>query len=75
MVFSAKSKAGTSDEKWIRLRAGHEAEFLAAPESSSLTDYASYSNIAKLKPSPADQGPSLLSRSQSWFPCCRWFWP
>lgn len=57
MVLSAKSKAGTSDEKWIRLRAGHEAEFLAAPESRSLTDYASsYSNIAKMKLFPADQG-------------------
>lgn len=57
MVFSAKSKAGNSEEKWIRLRAGHEPEFLAAPKSSSLTDYASsYSNIAKLKPFPADQG-------------------
>lgn len=44
-------------EKWIRLRAGHEAEFLAAPESSSLTDYgSSYSSIAKLKPFPMDQG-------------------
>jgi len=44
-------------EKWIRLRAGHEAEFLAAPESSSLADYGSkYSNIVKLKPLPADQG-------------------
>jgi hypothetical protein len=44
-------------EKWIRLRPGHEGEFLAAPESSSLTDYASsYARIAKMKPFAADQG-------------------
>jgi hypothetical protein len=44
-------------EKWIRLRAGHEPEFLAARESSSLADYgSSYSSIAKLKPFAVDQG-------------------
>jgi hypothetical protein len=44
-------------EKWIRMRTGHEAEFLAAPESSSLADYGSaYSNIAKLKPFAMEQG-------------------
>jgi hypothetical protein len=43
-------------DKWVRNRAGHEANFLDAPESSTLTDYgASYANIAKLKPFPMDQ--------------------
>ena len=42
--------------KWVRQRAGHEAEFLNAPESSTLTDYgATYDNISKLKPFPADR--------------------
>ena len=44
-------------DKWISRRTGYEAEFLAAPESSSLANYrSSYSNIAKLKPLPVDQG-------------------
>lgn len=44
-------------EKWIRLRAGHETEFLAAPESSSLADFGSASQkVAELKPFPADRG-------------------
>jgi hypothetical protein len=43
-------------DKWVRNRAGQEASFLDAPESSTLTDYgASYANIAKLKPFPMDQ--------------------
>jgi hypothetical protein len=43
-------------EKWIRMRAGHDPEFLAAPESSSLADYgSSYSNIVKLRPFVVDQ--------------------
>lgn len=43
-------------DKWVRNRAGQEANFLDAPESSTLTDYgASYANIAKLKPFPMDQ--------------------
>jgi hypothetical protein len=43
-------------DKWVRNRAGNEANFLDAPESSTLTDYgASYANIAKLKPFPMDQ--------------------
>jgi hypothetical protein len=44
-------------EKWILFRAGHEAEFLAAPEASTLTDYgASYENIEKMQPFPVDKG-------------------
>jgi hypothetical protein len=44
-------------EKWIRLRAGHEGEFLAASESSSLADFGSASaKIAELQPFPADRG-------------------
>lgn len=45
------------DTKWVRQRAGHEGEFLYAPESSALTDYgSSYDKISKLKPFPADRG-------------------
>lgn len=44
-------------EKWIRQRAGHEAEFLAAPESSTLADYGrSYTRLEQLKPFPTDRG-------------------
>ncbi len=44
-------------EKWILHRAGHEAEFLEAPDSSALTDYAtSYEKVQQLKPFPADKG-------------------
>ena len=43
-------------EKWIRLRAGHEGEFLAAPESSSLADFGSASaKVAQLQPFPIDR--------------------
>ena len=44
-------------EKWIRHRAGHEAEFLQAPESSALNNFGlSYERIKQLKPFPADSG-------------------
>ena len=44
-------------EKWIRQRAGHEAEFLAAPESSTLADYGqSYARLEQMRPFPADRG-------------------
>jgi hypothetical protein len=44
-------------KKWILGRAGHEEDFLAAPEVSTLTDYASsYQNIEDLKPFPFDRG-------------------
>jgi hypothetical protein len=44
-------------EKWIRQRAGHEAEFLVAPESSTLADYGqSYERLERMKPFPADRG-------------------
>ena len=44
-------------EKWILHRAGHEEEFLAAPEASTLTDYgASYENIESMQPFPFDKG-------------------
>ena len=43
--------------KWILQRAGREEEFLAAPEVSTLTDFASsYQNIEELKPFPFDKG-------------------
>lgn len=44
-------------KKWILNRKGHEAEFLAAPEVSTLIDYASsYENVEKLQPFPLDRG-------------------
>jgi len=43
--------------KWILHRAGHEEEFLAAPEASTLTDYgSSYENIEAMQPFPFDKG-------------------
>jgi hypothetical protein len=44
-------------ERWILHRAGHEAEFLAAPESSTLADFGSaYEKIAEINAFPADKG-------------------
>jgi hypothetical protein len=44
-------------KKWILNRAGHEEEFLTAPEISTLIDYAgSYENVEKLQPFPLDRG-------------------
>jgi hypothetical protein len=44
-------------EKWILHRAGHEDEFLTAPEISALTDYgASYEKIEGMQPFPVDKG-------------------
>jgi hypothetical protein len=41
-------------QKWILHRAGHEDEFLQAPESSTLADYGqSYEKIERLSPFPA----------------------
>jgi hypothetical protein len=48
-------------KKWILNRTGHEEEFLAAPEISSLIDYASsYENIEKLRLFPLDRA-SLIA--------------
>ncbi len=42
-------------EKWILHRTGHDAEFLEAPESSTLSNFgAAFANVAKLKPLPLD---------------------
>jgi len=49
----------TSDfhDKWIHQRIGHEADFLAAPESSTLCDFGqSYEKLEDLRPFPADRG-------------------
>jgi hypothetical protein len=47
-------------QKWILHRAGHEEEFLTAPESSSLADFGtSYENIEKMMPFPLDKGALL----------------
>jgi len=44
-------------EKWILHRAGHEAEFLGASESSTLANFGhTYEKIAQLNPFPADRG-------------------
>jgi hypothetical protein len=44
-------------EKWILLRAGHEAEFLVAPESSTLANYGhTYETIENMNSFPADRG-------------------
>ena len=48
-------------DKWILNRKGHELEFLAAPEVSTLTDLASsFQNIEDMKAIPLDKG-SLLA--------------
>lgn len=44
-------------EKWIHHRAGHEADFLVAPESNTLTGFGnSYEKIGQLNPFPIDMG-------------------
>ncbi len=44
-------------KKWVGDRAGHEDEFLTAPEISSLTDFAtSFENVENMKPFPFDRG-------------------
>lgn len=44
-------------EKWIKHRAGHEADFLVAPESNTLTGFGnSYEKIGQLNPFPVDMG-------------------
>jgi hypothetical protein len=44
-------------EKWILHRAGHEAEFLTAPESSTLANYGrAYEAIENMNSFPADKG-------------------
>ena len=44
-------------EKWIVHGAGHEADFLGAPEISTLCDYGSaYQNVENMKPFPTDRG-------------------
>jgi hypothetical protein len=48
-------------EKWILHRAGHESDFLVAPESSTLADYgASYEKVQQLQPFPADKGAFIV---------------
>jgi hypothetical protein len=43
-------------DKWLRKRAGHESEFLQAPEITTLANYANtYKNIQQLKPFPIDK--------------------
>ena len=44
-------------EKWIVHRAGHEAEFLVAPESSTVANYGHiYDTIKNMNSFPADKG-------------------
>ncbi len=43
--------------RWIEHREGHEEEFITAPDSSSLIDFASsFENVEDLKPFPFDKG-------------------
>ncbi len=49
------------DTKWVKQRAGHEEEFLSAPEICTLTDFAtSYENIRKMQPFPVEKGALLM---------------
>jgi hypothetical protein len=44
-------------QKWIRQRTGHEAEFLTAPESSTLADFGqSYEKLERLSPFAVNRG-------------------
>jgi hypothetical protein len=44
-------------DKWVVHRADHEAEFMGAPEISTLCDYGSaYQNVENMKPFPTDRG-------------------
>jgi hypothetical protein len=44
-------------DKWILHRAGHESEFLTAPETNAMTGFGkSYENIGQLRPFPVDMG-------------------
>jgi hypothetical protein len=44
-------------QKWVRLRTGHEGEFLAAPESSSLADFGTAAaKVEDLQPFPSERG-------------------
>jgi hypothetical protein len=46
-----------SQEKWIIARVGHDAEFMGAPEISTLCDYGqAYEKIENMKPFPFDKG-------------------
>ena len=52
-------------EKWIRQRAGHEAQFLDAPKIRALNSFGqTYEGIKQLQPFPADKG----SLSMPWLP-------
>jgi hypothetical protein len=44
-------------QKWVHQRTGHEAEFLTAPESSTLADFGqSYEKLEQLKPFAINRG-------------------
>jgi len=48
-------------EKWIHRRAGHEAEFLTAPENITLNNFGQiYLKLGQLKPFPADKGALIM---------------
>jgi len=47
-------------KKWVLNRAGHEEDFLSAPEISTLFDYSGdYENVEKLQPFPLDRGAAI----------------
>ena len=59
LEYGALAQMHSTDfhRRWIEHRAGHEEEFLAAPEVSTMTDFASsYENIEHMQPFPFDRG-------------------
>jgi hypothetical protein len=59
LEYGALAQMHSTDfhRRWIEHRAGHEEEFLAAPEVSTMTDFASsYDNIEHMQPFPFDRG-------------------
>jgi hypothetical protein len=63
MQYGALGQMHSTDfhQKWIHQRTGHEAEFLTAPESSTLADLGrSYEKLEQLKPLAINRG-SLIT--------------
>jgi hypothetical protein len=53
----AQIQVSSFNEKWILRGAGHESEFLSAPESRALASFGqSYQRLEQLNPFPADKG-------------------
>jgi hypothetical protein len=53
----AQAHSAEFHEKWVVHRAGHESEFLLAPESTTLANFGNvYEKIEQMKPFPGDKG-------------------